>query len=237
MRVRCEVSETTLENENGQEVEGVEAVCSRCGIVTESFGTTDASVRRCLALLREGCPRAERNYYIAAGDEAPPVHQPASLQTPAVRASIPVMPFGVHAGEPLDNVPYKYLEWMIKELHNIRPELREAIIEQLEFEKVSGTKPIAQSTSAAVLFPRAVFEWWQLMQERFTDDDAQAVAREAFELLKAVCSELTGLRWVDESMLTPLAPLPPVPSPRETPAPARRPGDTRPGRHRPRGML
>lgn len=63
-RVKCDVSETELENDNGYEVESVEAECGRCGHVTSSFGTGDSSIRRCLALLREECPRGERNYYV-----------------------------------------------------------------------------------------------------------------------------------------------------------------------------
>ena len=47
-----------LEGDYSAEVEGVRATCSRCGHETESFGTSGASVRRCLVLLREECPRA-----------------------------------------------------------------------------------------------------------------------------------------------------------------------------------
>jgi hypothetical protein len=37
---------------------------------TESYGTSEASVRRCLVMLREECPRGERNFYVDAdGDE------------------------------------------------------------------------------------------------------------------------------------------------------------------------
>ena len=62
MNVPCEVHETELEGDYGM-VDGVEVVCSRCGHFTESFGTGPASIRRCLALLREECPKKERNFY------------------------------------------------------------------------------------------------------------------------------------------------------------------------------
>lgn len=41
----------------------------KCGVSfrheTQSFGTSEASVRRCLALMREECPNGENNFYIA----------------------------------------------------------------------------------------------------------------------------------------------------------------------------
>ena len=63
MNVPCEVSVVELENEDGRMVDGVEVVCSRCGHCTESFGTGEASIRRCLALMRQECPKEERNFY------------------------------------------------------------------------------------------------------------------------------------------------------------------------------
>ena len=63
-RVECGVEETELENENGDYVPGVLVTCSECGYMTESFGTSDASVNRCLALLREECPEGKRNFYV-----------------------------------------------------------------------------------------------------------------------------------------------------------------------------
>lgn len=64
MRVECEVVEVDLENDDGHDVEGVKAVCSRCDHETESFGTGDGSRRRCLVLMREECPNGERNFYV-----------------------------------------------------------------------------------------------------------------------------------------------------------------------------
>lgn len=61
--IPCEVEVVDLDGDYGS-VEGVEATCSRCGHVTESFGTGSASIRRCLALMRDECPLDESNYYI-----------------------------------------------------------------------------------------------------------------------------------------------------------------------------
>jgi hypothetical protein len=65
VNVPCEVNETELEGDDGRMIDSVEVICSRCGHFTESFGTGPASIRRCLALLREECPNKERNFYEA----------------------------------------------------------------------------------------------------------------------------------------------------------------------------
>ncbi len=69
LRVPCEVIVVDLENDDGRELEGVTATCSRCGHETESWGTDTPSVRRCLALLREECPRGEQNFYVDGDEE------------------------------------------------------------------------------------------------------------------------------------------------------------------------
>jgi len=69
MRVRCEIDYVELEGDYAT-VEGVCVTCSRCGHESESYGTSDASVRRCLVLLREECPNGERNYYFEAAGES-----------------------------------------------------------------------------------------------------------------------------------------------------------------------
>lgn len=61
-RVLAEIEEVVLEND-GCEVDGVEATCTRCGHTTESYGTSGASRRRCLVLLREECPLGQQNFY------------------------------------------------------------------------------------------------------------------------------------------------------------------------------
>jgi hypothetical protein len=64
VKVKCDVNEVELEGDYDL-VESVSATCGRCGHTTESYGTSDASVRRCLVMLREECPRGERNFYVA----------------------------------------------------------------------------------------------------------------------------------------------------------------------------
>jgi len=64
--VECELTETELENDYGHEIPGVVATCAACGHETESFGTGDSSVRRCLVLMREQCPKGARNFYVEA---------------------------------------------------------------------------------------------------------------------------------------------------------------------------
>lgn len=67
MRVECTFEETELENDEGREVPGVIAECGRCGHTVESFGTGEASRKRCLALMREQCPEGETNFYVDEG--------------------------------------------------------------------------------------------------------------------------------------------------------------------------
>jgi len=67
MKVECTINETELENDSGRTVDGVIAECSRCGHCTQSFGTSEASRRRCLVLLRENCPKDEKNFYVEEG--------------------------------------------------------------------------------------------------------------------------------------------------------------------------
>lgn len=63
--VKCEIEETTLEGDYGNEVEAVVATCMRCGHTTESYGTAEGSIKRCLVLMREECPQGEKNFYKA----------------------------------------------------------------------------------------------------------------------------------------------------------------------------
>jgi hypothetical protein len=62
-KVVCKIEEVELQNDDGKMIDGVCAHCSRCEHLTESFGVSDRSVRRCLVLMREECPRSENNYY------------------------------------------------------------------------------------------------------------------------------------------------------------------------------
>ncbi len=61
-KVACEVEEVLIDD-NGREQPGVEVTCTRCDHVTQSFGTSEKSVKRCLVLLREECPNNENNFY------------------------------------------------------------------------------------------------------------------------------------------------------------------------------
>lgn len=74
-RVKVEFEESEWENDSGVLVEGVIATCSRCDHQTESFGTSDKSRKRCLALMREECPQNEDNFYVdpdeTSGGESP----------------------------------------------------------------------------------------------------------------------------------------------------------------------
>ncbi len=63
MKVECEVHFCQIENERGFQQDGVRVTCSRCGHTTQSFGTSEKSIKRCIMLLKEECPQAESNYY------------------------------------------------------------------------------------------------------------------------------------------------------------------------------
>ena len=65
MKIECEVEYVRLENDSGRMVDGVELTCSKCGHSTQSYGTGDGSINRCLALMREECPEGERNFYVS----------------------------------------------------------------------------------------------------------------------------------------------------------------------------
>ena len=62
--VKCEIVEDSETNDYGTESPCVRAICSKCGHETMSFGDSDTSIRRCLALMREECPQGENNFYI-----------------------------------------------------------------------------------------------------------------------------------------------------------------------------
>jgi hypothetical protein len=68
MKIMATIDTTWLEHENGRDVQGVTATCSRCDHTTESYGTSSSSRRRCLVLLRQECPRWERNFYVEEDD-------------------------------------------------------------------------------------------------------------------------------------------------------------------------
>ena len=64
-RVECEIIEVEMKSEDtGLAVPGICARCGDCGHETESYGTGEASICRCLVLLREECPEGRRNFYV-----------------------------------------------------------------------------------------------------------------------------------------------------------------------------
>ena len=62
-QIDAEIDFKQVPGQHGGEIDGVCATCSKCGHTTESAGTSEASVTRCLVLLREGCLEGERNFY------------------------------------------------------------------------------------------------------------------------------------------------------------------------------
>ena len=61
--VECQIEETEVMNDSNHYVPGIMATCNVCSHTTESYGTSDASRKRCLALMREECPMGEKNFY------------------------------------------------------------------------------------------------------------------------------------------------------------------------------
>ena len=60
------IEESTIETIEGSEVEGITVSCDRCDHSVEVFGTSDASEKRGCVMLREDCPRDEKNFYMVA---------------------------------------------------------------------------------------------------------------------------------------------------------------------------
>lgn len=68
-KIKCFISTDFDENDNGHQVLCTFAVCDKCGHETRSFGDHEDSAKRCLALMREECPRNENNFYVEAYDD------------------------------------------------------------------------------------------------------------------------------------------------------------------------
>jgi len=64
VRVPVTIEEAELETDEGRMIDGVVAICTRCDHEVESYGTSERSVKRCLALMREECPEGESNFYV-----------------------------------------------------------------------------------------------------------------------------------------------------------------------------
>ncbi len=70
MKVECEVTQIQIPTEYGERlfIDGVHALCSKCGHATQSYGRGEKSIKRCLVLLREECPENEANFYVESNE-------------------------------------------------------------------------------------------------------------------------------------------------------------------------
>lgn len=62
-QVNCSIERVDLPNDNGAMKPSTRLTCSRCSYVVECLGQRGRSTRRCLTMLREGCPKREANTY------------------------------------------------------------------------------------------------------------------------------------------------------------------------------
>ena len=69
MKVPCVVETVELETDSGKMIPGVRVRCTKCDHTTESFGTGENSIKRCLALMREECEEGEENFYVDENDQ------------------------------------------------------------------------------------------------------------------------------------------------------------------------
>jgi len=69
MKVWVDFHDTVLDGDRAP-VPSVQAICLRCGKVVEVYGRSEASKRRALCMMRDGCPRDEHNFY-EDSEEAP----------------------------------------------------------------------------------------------------------------------------------------------------------------------
>ena len=67
--VICDIEFIFLRNDEGIDIESVEATCNECDHVTQAYGQQAISVRRCLVQMREECPMGRHNWYTAANGE------------------------------------------------------------------------------------------------------------------------------------------------------------------------
>ena len=70
MRVKAMSETVELDGDFGP-VEGSRLTCERCGHEVEVYGTEERSLLRAAAMLKEECPKGERNYYVVEDDGAP----------------------------------------------------------------------------------------------------------------------------------------------------------------------
>jgi hypothetical protein len=65
MKVEVTVEEIEIEGDYDNMIPGVSVCCGRCGHTVEVYGTSDASIKRGCVMLREECPKGEKNFYVA----------------------------------------------------------------------------------------------------------------------------------------------------------------------------
>ena len=62
--IPCRFTDVEVLNDDGFYVDSVEAECEYCGHKTWSFGRSDESRKRCLALMQEECLENRKNWYV-----------------------------------------------------------------------------------------------------------------------------------------------------------------------------
>jgi len=62
--VKCIIDYSTTENNNGYETDCMFVECKKCAYETMSYGHSEESIKRCLALMNEECPENESNFYV-----------------------------------------------------------------------------------------------------------------------------------------------------------------------------
>jgi len=62
--IKCEIIHDSVTNDYGTQTPCVYAICSKCQHETMSYGDSENSVLRCLALMNEECPECENNFYV-----------------------------------------------------------------------------------------------------------------------------------------------------------------------------
>jgi hypothetical protein len=91
------------------------------------------------------------------------------------------MPFGMHKGRSLAEIPTDYLRWLLRECHNLTPWLRSAVEAQLEFREYRGRRRASPSPDepdeVPAHLPAVVQRWFREMALRFHPDGAGATRR------------------------------------------------------------
>ena len=101
--VHCTVDLIEIQNERGNMIPGVSVTCPKCGHATESFGTSERSIKRCLVMMREECPKGEKNYYVA--DEQSELEEMGARSTaPAAAVTNEPLPDNVYVDQ--DDIPF-----------------------------------------------------------------------------------------------------------------------------------